>query len=102
LRERREKRDRAAEQLGRARAVQPIIDTPDVVTLRETWETATTSERRELLAARFDCFVLYRDPAELVAYPTGTAPSGLPRQGGNGTSEPHPFPAHPAGEAVAA
>jgi DNA invertase Pin-like site-specific DNA recombinase len=96
LRERREARDRAAEILGHARQQSPVADAPDVATLRDTWETATTSERRELLAARFDTFALYRDPVELVAYPTGTAPAGLPRQGNRRPPVPQPFPERPA------
>jgi hypothetical protein len=50
------------------------------------------AERRELLAARFDCFALYRNPAELVAYPTGAAPDGLPRQGFKARPDLMPFP----------
>ena len=102
LRERREKRDRAAEALGVARAAQPVDQRPDVATLREVWETATISERRELLAARFDPFALYRDPVELVAYTTGSAPAGLPRQGNRTAPAPQPFPERPAADLAAA
>ena len=52
----------------------------------------TTAERRELLAARFDCFAAYRDPVVLVGYPAGTAPRGLPRQGFKVAPEFVPFP----------
>ena len=69
-------------------------------------ESATVGERRELLAARFDCFAAYRDPVLLVGYPSGTAPAGLPRQGFKVAPELVPFPEHPAregeSEAVAA
>ena len=104
LRERREARDRAAEAFGLARAARPADDSPDVETLLGVWDTATPSERRELLAGRFDTFAMYRDPAELVAYPTGTAPAGLPRQGNRTAPVPRPFPERPevAPEAVAA
>lgn len=99
LRERREARDRAAEDLGHARALTSSSSEEvkvDVATLREVWDTATTDERRELLAARFDCFAVYRDPQELVAYPTGTAPDGLPRKGNRRPPVPRPFPARAA------
>jgi hypothetical protein len=98
LRERREARDRAAEALGRARADQRDDEPPDVETLRGVWDTATVAERRELLAGRFDCFAVYRDPVLLAAYPTGTAPKGLPRQGFKVAPELVPFPDHPARE----
>jgi hypothetical protein len=68
---------------------------PDVATLRDVWENGTTAERRELLAARFDCFALYRDPIDVVAYPTGTAPDGLPRQGFKAWPGSAPFPERP-------
>jgi DNA invertase Pin-like site-specific DNA recombinase len=106
LRERSQARDRAAEALGLARAARPADDVPDVATLRDVWENGTTAERRELLAARFDCFALYRDPVEVVAYPTGTAPDGLPRQGFKARPGMVPFPQRPveqgAGELAAA
>jgi site-specific DNA recombinase len=94
LRERRQARDRAAEAVGHARAAQPV-DMPDVATLRDVWENGTTAERRELLSARFDCFALHRDPIEVVAYPTGTAPDGLPRQGFKARPGLAPFPERP-------
>ena len=56
LRERRETRDRAAEALGRRTRRTGRRGVPDVATLRDVWENGTTAERRELLAARFDCF----------------------------------------------
>ena len=64
------------------------------------WDSGTTAERRELLAARFDCFACYRDPILLVAYPTGTAPAGLPRQGFKVAPELVRFPEHPARESA--
>jgi DNA invertase Pin-like site-specific DNA recombinase len=81
LRERREARDRAAEALGLARASRQDDYALGVETLRGVWESGTTAERRELLAARFDCFAVYRDPLLLLGYPTGSGPDGLPRQG---------------------
>jgi DNA invertase Pin-like site-specific DNA recombinase len=102
LTERRDTRDRAAEELGRARAANPSVDLPDVATLSGMWEQATTADRRELMAARFDCFALYRDPAELVAYVRGSAPAGLPRQGFKARPGMVPFPDRPSRELVAA
>jgi hypothetical protein len=64
---------------GHERARSNVVELSDVATLRGLREEATTAERCDLLAARFDCFALYRDPVELVAYSTGNAPGGLPR-----------------------
>src|SRR3954452_9214454 len=66
---------------GHERARSNVVELSDVATLRGLREEATTAERCDLLAARFDCFALYRDPVELVAYSTGNAPGGLPRNG---------------------
>lgn len=80
VRERREARDTAAGDLGRARASAPA-PTVRVVSLRGTWQEASTAERRDLLGSSLDALVARKGSADLEAYPTGTAPSDLPRRG---------------------
>jgi len=103
LRERREARDTAAGNLGRARAsAAPVTDAPSVKTLRAAWESMSVQDRRELLALRFDAIALRRDPAGLVVYPVGTAPGDLPRRGYRKAPMLRPFPDAPEGARVVA
>ncbi len=103
LRERRETRDTAARNLGRARAsAGPVADAPSVKTLRAAWESMSVQDRRELLALRFDAIALRRDPAGLVVYPVGTAPGDLPRRGYRKSPALRPFPDAPKGARVVA
>jgi site-specific DNA recombinase len=93
-RERREARDRAAAELGQARA-----ETPHTIpseTLREAWERMTTPERRELLGLRFDCVAVRRDRSSII-YHRGTAPASLPRRGFRREPQLVPFPDPPVG-----
>lgn len=78
-RERRADRDKAAADLGAARAAS-APEVVDTVTLREVWERAGTRERRDLLHARFDTAAVAKDH-RLVMFPTGTAPADMPRRG---------------------
>jgi len=92
-RERRAARDAAAANLGHGRAAASEREAPvAIVTLRATWEDMSTRERRDLLGARFDALALRRDPRELVAFPAGTAPDGMPRRGYRRRPELRPFP----------
>jgi site-specific DNA recombinase len=83
IRQRRQERDEAAEELGRARAAERKTAEPSVETLRGAWPSLTPAERRELLATRFDALALRRDAGglSLAAFPAGTAPEGLSRRG---------------------
>ena len=99
LRERRQARDRAAEELGRERTASALPETLSAETLRGAWERMTARERRALLALRFDSIALGRGGA-LVAYPTGTGPANLPRRGFKLGPELAPFPDAPSGARV--
>ena len=79
VRERRDDREQAATDLGRARTEVPA-DAIDTVTLREVWDRAGTRERRDLLHARFDLAAVAKDH-RLVMFPAGTAPADVPRRG---------------------
>jgi DNA invertase Pin-like site-specific DNA recombinase len=79
VRERRDDRERAATDLGRARAEVPA-DVVDTVTLREVWDRVGTRERRDLLHARFDVAAVAKDH-RLTMFPAGTAPADVPRRG---------------------
>jgi hypothetical protein len=94
LRERRQQREQAAEELGRLR-VAPSPTPLSTETLRGAWERMTLAERRELIGLRFDCLALSRERS-LVAYPSGTAPDGLPRRGYSRDARLAPFPDTPA------
>jgi DNA invertase Pin-like site-specific DNA recombinase len=80
LRTRRAARDRAAEELGAARATAGATQLLGVETLRDAWERMSVQDRRELLGLRFDCLAVGKD-RQLVIYPAGTGPSDLPRRG---------------------
>lgn len=84
IRERRQERDDAATAVGRVRAARSTdIQLPPTETLHALWEEATPTERRELLAARFDIFTLSRrgDDLVLAAFPVGSFPEGTSRRG---------------------
>jgi site-specific DNA recombinase len=95
LREAREARDKAADTLGKARAVR-TDDVPDTETLRAAWERMTTQERRELLGLRLHCLALRRD-RRLVVYPVGVDVGELPRRGFKTAPEIVPFADPPRG-----
>jgi DNA invertase Pin-like site-specific DNA recombinase len=95
-------RDRAADELGRARVDErPALLEMSTATLAEAWERMSTPERRELLALRFDCLALRRDRSVIV-YPVGTAPVGLPRRGFRRDPQLVPFADVPDGARVLA
>jgi Recombinase len=91
---RRHERDKAAEALGKAQTV-AVVPVMSADTLRGAWERMTNEERRALLALRFDCIALSRD-GNMVVYPAGTGPAGLPRRGFKRNPELVPFPDVPA------
>lgn len=104
LRERRAERDRAAEALGHARAAQGSRDAmPSIETLRRAWSGLAASDKRDLIATRFDAFALARDGKRvtLAAFPTGTAPADLSRRGFRRSPGLHPINV-PAGARVLA
>lgn len=82
LRERRE-RVEAAEAALRAeqRLREAAHDLPALVTWEHAWERMTLDERAGLLATRYDCIQLRRNPDLLIVYPVGTGPVDLPRRG---------------------
>ncbi len=50
---------------------------PSITTLRAEWDSLDATEKRELMAARFDALVLSKNGIfELAVFPTGTGPSG--------------------------
>jgi hypothetical protein len=81
VKQRRDERDRAAEELGKARAEVRTSPQLPVETLRGNWPKMTAQDRRELLALTFDCIALRRDPLVAVVYPAGVGPDDLPRRG---------------------
>ena len=81
VRQRRDERDRAAEELGKARAISTASSTVSVETLRGAWPRMTTQDRREVVGLAFDCIALRRDPLVAVVYPAGLGPDDLPRRG---------------------
>lgn len=78
IRTRRTERDDAAADLGAARFVRP--KRAETTTLRKLWPELSATERREILAAEFDCFVLGRRAQALVVVPPGSD-IVLPRRG---------------------
>jgi DNA invertase Pin-like site-specific DNA recombinase len=81
VKQRRDERDRAAEELGKARAeVRTSLPQLPVETLRGNWPRMTAQDRRELIGLTFDCIALRRDPLAVV-YPAGVGPDDLPRRG---------------------
>ena len=101
FRERREQRDRAAENLGRARAHARAPDFPSTETLRGAWERMSNGDRRELLGLRFHCLSLSRDRS-LVVYPAGADVGDLPSRGFKRAPGLQPFPDPPDGARVLA
>lgn len=94
IRDRRAERDAAAQALGHARAAQAAsIGLPTVKTLSETWSSLTTTEKRDLLAARFDALALRRDDDGLMVavFPNGAGPAGLSRRGFRRSPGLHPI-----------
>jgi DNA invertase Pin-like site-specific DNA recombinase len=79
LAERRRVADEAAATLGRAEA-EAVAEPPDERRANEVFKRGSLDERRALLAQLFDTFAITRDK-EVVAFPHGTAPGDLPRQG---------------------
>ena len=100
FRERREQRDRAAEELGRARAAASTPHVPSTETLRGAWDRMSAQDRRELLGLRFHCLALSRDRS-LVVYPAGSE-IDFPRRGFKRVPRLEPFPAPPDGARVLA
>jgi hypothetical protein len=100
IRERRAARDKAAADLGAARAAAPAT-LPSVETLRGAWERMSVQERRELLSLRFHCLSLSRERS-LVVYPAGSDVGDLPRRGFKRAPVLEPFPAPPDGARVLA
>jgi DNA invertase Pin-like site-specific DNA recombinase len=91
LAERRRARDDAAAALGRAEAEAAELESMiDVSTVQEEFAQGSLPKRREMLARFFDLFAAARDK-EVLAYPRGTAPADLPRQG-KATNGLHPLP----------
>lgn len=99
IRERREERDAAAQELGQARAKaelptrRPVVDT---VSLERRWSTMAAVERRELLADVLwtDCIAVSAGPPRsAVVYQRGTEPADLPRRGFKPAPSLRPFPA---------
>lgn len=96
FRQRREERDRAAQELGRARAgADTTAALPSMETLRGAWERMSVQDRRELLSLRFHCLALGRDRS-LVVYPAG-ADVELPHRGFRRAPLLQPFPSCPDG-----
>lgn len=82
LRERRERVEAAEAALRAERHVQAAAHAiPADVTWHDAWERMTLEERAGLLATRYDCIQLRRNPDLLVVYPAGTGPTDLPRRG---------------------
>ena len=81
VKQRRQERDRAAEELGKARAEVRTTPQLPVQTLRGNWPRMSTQDRRELVGDAFDCIALRRDPLAIVVYPAGVGPDDLPRRG---------------------
>jgi DNA invertase Pin-like site-specific DNA recombinase len=79
LAERRRVADEAAATLGRAEA-EAVVEPPDERRANEVFKHGSPDERRALLTQLFDTFAITRDK-EVVAFPRGTAPDDLPRQG---------------------
>jgi site-specific DNA recombinase len=94
LKTRRQTRDQAAEALGHARA-ETTLPPLRTKTLRSEWKRMTTEERRDLLALRIDAISLDR-AGNMVVYPAGAGPAGLPTRG-HRPAVLVPFPDVPAG-----
>lgn len=81
----RERRDRVGRAEAGLAAERSILDAtsalPEGLSLRKAWGRMTVDDRVGLLATRYDCLVLCRDPRRLVVFPAGTGPADLPRQG---------------------
>jgi DNA invertase Pin-like site-specific DNA recombinase len=78
----------AALEIERARSSHLIADRSS---LRWVWNEMPISERFALLAAAYDCIALSRKPDLVVAYPIGTGPANLPRQGYRCSPDLRPF-----------
>jgi hypothetical protein len=91
LRAARERRDGAAEALGRFQARQGrSAKKLPVAELRRAWAEMDAAERRGFLGDQFDCLALGRD-RRLVLYPAGTGPADLPRPGFTRVPRLRPF-----------
>jgi DNA invertase Pin-like site-specific DNA recombinase len=69
-----------------ALAAEQTIDTtahqlPPGMTWEQAWDAMTLNERVGLLATRYDCISLSRNPDRLIVYPIGAGPDDLPRRG---------------------
>jgi DNA invertase Pin-like site-specific DNA recombinase len=106
IRARRSERDKAAKDLGAARAAQRGVEgLPSVKTLRALWDGMSASDKRELIATKVDLFTLDRSNDDgavaLVVFPAGTRPAGLSRRGFRREPRLHPLDI-PAGARVVA
>lgn len=89
--QRRDERDRVANELGKTRAQVRTSSQLPVETLRGNWPKMTVQDRREVLGSTFDCIALRRDPLAIVVYPAGVGPDDLPRRGFKRVPELRPF-----------
>jgi DNA invertase Pin-like site-specific DNA recombinase len=81
----RDRRDRVAQAESALHAEQRLQASahalPPGMTWRTAWDAMTIDDRSGLLATRYDCIRLGRNPDLLVVYPVGVGPVDLPRQG---------------------
>jgi hypothetical protein len=102
IKQRRADRDKTAEALGQARA-HHSESSPPIKTLKAEWPSLDATDKRQLLAARFDALVLSKNNGslKLAVFPAGTGPSGLSRRGFRRNPGLHPIDV-PAGTRILA
>jgi len=83
MRERNQRVTVAEEALAVERATQAATHAfpANVSEWKATWDKRTVAQKAVLLAARYDCIRLGRNPDRLVIYPLGVGPEDLPRRG---------------------
>jgi DNA invertase Pin-like site-specific DNA recombinase len=82
LRERRDRVTAAETMLAAEQQLQASAHAlPTGMSWRSAWDAMSIADRAALLATRYDCIRLGRNPDLLIVYPVGVGPVDLPRQG---------------------